>query len=257
MIHITEKTKIKQGRGLGTGADYKPWIKCREINSSGTCVLAPDWKNGRMMQFLSQGEYMLYLILRWNDNVLDIREQFPLDKNKTMKIARAKAFSHPRNVDDNTVMTTDLLVTYRDAKGQQKLKAYSLKNRRSDVFGDITDPTVLRNVEKMRIEMAYWHLEGAEYMNVFKEELNEVFASNIKLVTQRYTLPGIFTSSDLLRYMIARKIIITEMEKTYIQDRMDELLSEYAEPIHKLGYKIVNSVPGYSYEQEKKCMTDG
>lgn len=30
IYHITEKRKIKEKRGQGVGADYKPWIYVRE-----------------------------------------------------------------------------------------------------------------------------------------------------------------------------------------------------------------------------------
>lgn len=58
------KTKIKQGRGLGEGKDYKPFIKSREFNSMGTCSNVGDWKHGRQMQLLSQVEYGIYINLK-------------------------------------------------------------------------------------------------------------------------------------------------------------------------------------------------
>lgn len=245
MIHVSEKTKRKEKRGEGELENYKPWIECRECNSMGTCVLYPDWKHGRTMHFLSQGEFWAYLILRWQDNVSDIREQFPLDKTATLKIAQAKGIIHPRNVDGNVTMTTDLLVTFLDKKGHPYLKAYSVKNKRTDVFGEFSEHDVMRTVEKQRIEMSYWHLHNIPFENVFKDEMNHVLVSNIELVMQRYNLPRQFTISDLFRFLVARKYISIDMRTSYIQDNMPKFISEHRDAINLFIQKIKTDQPQY------------
>ena len=239
MRHITEERKIMEGRGTGEGKDYKPWIQCRECGGSSTCVQHPDWKHHRMMHFLSQGEFWAYLSLRWREDVLDVREQFPLRKEETMAIAKTNGIPHPNNIDHNVTMTTDLLVTYIDAHGRQYLKAYSIKNRRMEVFGDMEDEKVMRNVEKQRIEMAYWHLHAVPFENVFKEEISPVLVSNIDLVTRRYELPQKYTDSDVLHYLIARKRIVIAMDDFYIQDHMTRLLSTYKKGIDRFKHDLV------------------
>ena len=89
---ISEEGRRLEGRGTGTGALYKPWIKCRELNSTGVATSFPDWKHGRMVELLSQAELWWYVVLRWDDDVIDIREQFPLDKERTDGIARRYGF---------------------------------------------------------------------------------------------------------------------------------------------------------------------
>ena len=76
MSTISEAGKIKKGRGCGEGANYKPWIKIREINSIGTATTVMDYKNGREVQLLSQAEMWAYYELRFREDVVDIREQF-------------------------------------------------------------------------------------------------------------------------------------------------------------------------------------
>ena len=128
MPRISEAGKRREGRGKGHGADYKPWIKIREFNSAGTTANVVDWKHGRTTQLLSQGEEWYYYALRWDDNVLDIREQFPLfEPEDTVRIADSFGFKHPK--DRSTTMTTDMLVDYAD--GYQE--AISIKNSRADV----------------------------------------------------------------------------------------------------------------------------
>ena len=66
-------SKIEEGRGKGSGASYKPWIQTREISSCGTCSNPKDWKTGRTVELLSQGEAYFWHILRWDDNILDVQ----------------------------------------------------------------------------------------------------------------------------------------------------------------------------------------
>ena len=150
MPRITEAGKIRQKRGTGTGADYTPWINIREINSLGTASTLVDYKTGRKVQLLSQAEVYYYYLLRWDDTVEDIREQFPLELTRTVELADALGFRHPK--DRSTRMTTDFLVSHTDGQ----LEAYSIKNDRS-VLGNP------RTLEKLYIEKLYWETQGVVF----------------------------------------------------------------------------------------------
>ena len=114
MLSIKNDTKINEGRGKGFGASYLPWIQTREISSIGTCSNPKDWKTGRTVELLSQGEAYYWHILRWNDEIEDIREQYPLDLETTLEICDDYNVKHPRN--RHTYMTSDFYVTYKDGK---------------------------------------------------------------------------------------------------------------------------------------------
>lgn len=112
MKQISDQRKRQEGRGTGTEKDYKPYIQAREVNSLGTCSNPIDWKTGRTVELLSQGESALWHILRWDDDVVDIREQYPLDLKQTFKISGKLGIQHP----GKNPMTTDLLATMRDGR---------------------------------------------------------------------------------------------------------------------------------------------
>ena len=114
VLSIKNDTKINEGRGKGSGASYLPWIQTREISSVGTCSNPKDWKTGRTVELLSQGEAYYWHILRWNDEIEDIREQYPLDLETTLEICDDYNVKHPRN--RHTYMTSDFYVTYKDGK---------------------------------------------------------------------------------------------------------------------------------------------
>ena len=199
MPKITEQGKLRQGRGTGTGVNYKPWIKIREVNSIGTASTILNYKTGREVQLLSQAEVYYYYLLRWDDTVEDIREQFPLELAKTLKIADQLEFRHPRS--RNTRMTTDLLVTRKNGL----LEAYSIK----------TDESVLNNprtIEKLFIEKLYWNSESVPFHLCYKNDVNKTLVHNIMDVVSCYKTTAVQDNIGMIRHMIAHKKIVVDME---------------------------------------------
>lgn len=62
---LSNETKLKRKVGTGEGKKYKPYITTSEFNSTGTTTVIKDWKTGRGIHCLSQGEVYWYYILRW------------------------------------------------------------------------------------------------------------------------------------------------------------------------------------------------
>jgi hypothetical protein len=195
---LSEKTKSKEHRGEGIGADYIPWIKAAEFNSQGTASNIVDWKHGRTIELLSQGEKWLYLILRWNDKVIDIREQYPLDIEDTNRIADELG---ARRVGNGLVhMTTDLLVTLDDGT----YRAYSVKPDERSIG--------VRTREKLAIEKKYWEERGIQWRNILKSDLSRTYAKNIEDVVRFYSIPDDPDPINRIKHMIARKEVIVDMK---------------------------------------------
>lgn len=201
MSRITEATKIKEKRGTGEGAYYKPWILSREVGSDGTESVFCDWKHGRQIQCLSQAEAKVYRYLRWKDAVIDIREQFPLDLKLTLAIARRLNLPHPHN--QKTHMTTDLVATYENPDGTRYLTAYSVKpNQKSfDAYA----------VKNLMIEKAYWNLRGIKHEVIYADDLNKIFDTNIKECVRYYDPHAVQGKTNLIKHLIARKLITVDM----------------------------------------------
>lgn len=200
---VSEQTKLDQHRGEGHGKDYKPWIRVNEFNSLGTTSNPVDWKNGRTMQLLSQGEMYAYYINRWDESVIDIREQFPLDLEDTLRIADSEHLKHPKNRESR--MTSDLLLDYAD--GSQKV--LSIKRNRSALDDD-------RTAVKLWIEQEYWKGKGVPFEVLFANEMNLTMVTNIRLVTEFYDLSDVFDSVSYLKYLIAHHQIRQDMEMKII-----------------------------------------
>lgn len=101
---------FKEGRGQGELADYKPWIKISDISSSGRSHRVFGHKTKRTHHLLSDLELATFLFLKWSPTVLDIREQFPLNYDTTLKIAEDKQIKHPSVRGDIHIMSSDFYV---------------------------------------------------------------------------------------------------------------------------------------------------
>ena len=188
---VSEQTKLDQHRGEGHGKDYKPWIRVNEFNSLGTTSNPVDWKNGRTMQLLSQGEMYAYYINRWDESVIDIREQFPLDLEDTLRIADSEHLKHPKNRESR--MTSDLLLDYAD--GSQKVLSMNS-----------------RTIEKLWIEKRYWEEKGVPFEIQYAIDMNVTLVSNIRAVTEFYRIEDVFDRVSFLKHLIANHIIKVNME---------------------------------------------
>ena len=82
-------------------------------------------------------------MLRWDDNILDIREQYPLDLELTNEICDDRCCKHPGG--RNCYMTTDFYVIYKDGSE----KAFSVKTSRNLL-------KKRRTKEKLDIERCYF-----------------------------------------------------------------------------------------------------
>lgn len=205
---ISEKGKRRQKRGLGEGTDYKPYIKAREFNSIGTCSNYIDWKNQRQYEFLSQTELSVFITYRWDDSVVEIREQYPLDirlvkkivqqKNAEMCLYNEEVIKSP--VRNGKPMTTDLLVFYKDGRK----KAISVKYDRNN----LTD----RDIEKLWIEKTYWEKQNVEWELVDNSMINKILVHNIMLITEFYDRNRVFDKVSLLKHLIATKQLKVNLE---------------------------------------------
>lgn len=150
---------------------------------------------------------MYYYALRWDDAVLDIREQFPLNIEETKRIARDMGIRHPP-----CTMTTDLLVTKDNS-----YIAYSVKSSRRDTDYTLSDSaeeqrTIQRTAEKLAIEKSYWLKRGIEWKLVFKEDLNPIYIDNIRRAVVYYNEQSVHDDVSRIKHLIATKAISVDME---------------------------------------------
>ncbi len=177
-IRKTDKCRLKEGRGLGIGSQYIPWIKVHEFGSNGRVSRVKGWKTGRVAHLMSDLEHKCFLNEQFDDQVIDIREQYPLlPLEQTKSIADKLEVIHPpKSRKQKTVMTTDFLITLKGAPIKYKAIAVKPKEGLEDA----------RIAQKLAIEAEYWRLKEIPFEIVTEDEIDEVLAKNLEIMYKDY-----------------------------------------------------------------------
>lgn len=170
---------IDEGRGQGTGKDYKPWITIHDLASKGVSSRVLGRTTGRIHHFLSRNETAFFYILDASDKVIDIREQYPLlPVTETVEIADGLGIRHPRDPVNRYpyVMTTDFVITTGSGCVARSVKLSS----------ELEKPRVL---EKLEIERRYWERRGIEWRIVTEKEIDFQKAGNLEWIYRSWYYP--------------------------------------------------------------------
>lgn len=203
---------IAENRGKGEGASYRPWLTIQDVPSQGRTHRPYSLKTGRTHQLLSDLEKYAFLFYEWNDDVTDIREQYPLDRAVTLRIANELGINHPKDPTTkcDIVMTTDLLIfVLKDGVAcpvARSIKPASKLDKRV--------------IDKLEIERKYWVDQGVDWSLVTDEQLPKTFALNLDMAKEVANFDG-----------------REGLYPTYWQDACDEVLNALAK--HP-GISIVN-----------------
>lgn len=177
--------------GIGEKADYKPWFTVRDVkNSTAFRKEIMGLTVARSHHLLSALEFSLFLTLDFRDDVIDIREQFPLfPLALSRKIALTLGVEHPSVVGVETltpfVMTTDLLVSFL-YEGNIRYVAFCVKPEEH-----LSDAETLAKID---IERVWWESIGVTF---------KVFSGNDIVKTQSH---NILWATDLQRHGLAEHL---------------------------------------------------
>jgi len=123
---------------------------------------------------MSNLETSFFFILDWSDNVLDIREQYPmLDIRQIIEIAESAQIKYPYDHKSGFpyIMTSDFFIETLDGPVIVTVKTTS----------DLENP---RTREKLEIERRYWQSRNIKWSVVTENEINTTKAKNIEWLTQ-------------------------------------------------------------------------
>ena len=186
----TYEKYVREGRGCGSGADYKPWIRIQDFASHGVVSRVKGRTTGRVHHLMSNNELAYFYALDWSDDVTDIREQYPLmDLDCAVSLAAQAGIKYPTDQMSGFpyVMTCDFMITT-----QTGLKARTVK-----MTAELENPRVL---EKLEIERRYWSAQGIDWRIVTEREISRQRAKNIEWL---YTADG-FNISGYGEYELER-----------------------------------------------------
>lgn len=182
---------IKQGRGSGSGSNYKPWLIIQDVASKGRRTRLRGNKTGRQHEFLSDMERNYFYILEYADCVIDIREQYPLlPIEETMTIANELGLRHPENPETGQpiVMTTDFLITKQ--VGDKLINVARTIKSKDELMNK-------RISEKFEIERVYWERREVDWAIVTEEEINKTIAANISSFHSYYNIEELEAFADI------------------------------------------------------------
>jgi hypothetical protein len=175
-IRRSIRTRIKDGRGQGTGANYRPWLTVRDLSSKGYSTRLLGWKTDRVHHLFNRLQRAYYASLEWSPQVIDIREHYPLlPLELTLAIADECGIKHPTNrrTGYSKVMTTDFLVTVWDG------------SRFSEEARTVKYEQNLRNwrtIAEMEIERRYWEWHNRKWAVVTETKVSMQLSENVMFV---------------------------------------------------------------------------
>lgn len=201
---------FKQGRGQGRLTTYKPWLNVQDVPSLGRSHRVLSATTGRITHLLSDLEFYTFLVLDWNSNVVDIREQYPLRRDVTTSIADSLNIHHPRGHHTNMVMSTDLLIDQRSA--EHPLLAVQVKPS--------SELTNRRTREKLLIEKRFWESMNIPFQIVTERDFHSVYIENL-----RWLHPSRFGELDRNK-ILEESAIYTELLSRLNDQKLTTALTE-------------------------------
>jgi hypothetical protein len=172
-----------EGRGKGIGANYNPWIHVADFGSLGVARRVWSEKTHRVHELFSNVEYDLFVCLEWSREVVDIREQYPLDRSLTLDAAQELGIKHPcyPNTTIPVVMTIDFLATV-SRNGEELAIGYDAK-RDEDAEDE-------RSMNKLEIMRAVFESIEIPYHLVFHSRIPKQKARNIDWIRNGFLKPN-------------------------------------------------------------------
>lgn len=150
-------------------ASYEPWLKVHDVSSKGVSSIVLGRTTGRNHHFLSLIELSAFLLLDWNEDVIDIKEQFALDPIQSNLLADETGIKHPAVRGKLIVMTTDLLIKLRK---QSRLIAIQIKPSEQ-----LDDPRV---IEKLELERRYWARKKVTFLILTEKDIPKSVVENVQ-----------------------------------------------------------------------------
>lgn len=155
-------------------SNYVPFLSVRSVPTKGKANRIMGWKTCREHHFLSKLEYAAFYHFDWSDDILDIKEQYPLLPIEALQhIATEAGIDYPRFNGEPIIMTTDFLIT---TKINGKIIHYARTVKPS---ADLSDERI---IEKFEIERRFFNSKGIDWGIITEKELSDVFLSNMELL---------------------------------------------------------------------------
>lgn len=165
--------------------NYTPFFKVTTFSSRGRSSRMYSHKTKRTHVFLSKLARSVFLYFEFWENVIDIREYYPLlDVKESVDDIDNLRFDLFSSDKKDYTLTTTFLVTFK-YEDELVYKAFSVKQ--------ISSFKRKRTLEKLEIERRYWNSKNIEWKIITDKEINQVVVDNIEMLREVYK-KGVNTS---------------------------------------------------------------
>lgn len=168
---------LKEGRGQGEGADYKPWLTINDYPSLGRATRVFGWKTNRIHHFFTDLQTRYFYILEWSEAVQDIRESFPLlQAEEVIQDKDGLNFDAFKDKESGFpyVLLTTFLITIRQPNGNLNYIARSVKAA-SELEKKLT-------LDSLEIQRRYWREKGIDWGIVTNKDISVTKAKNVEWI---------------------------------------------------------------------------
>lgn len=184
---------------------YVPFINVRSRPTTGKTNRITGWKTGRVHHFLSKLEYGAFFYFEFSDDVIDIKEQYPLLPIEVLQnIAIEAGIEYPNENGKPKIMTTDFLITIKRNSEIIHI-ARTIKP-----YKDLSNKRIL---EKFEIEKRFFNSKNIDWGIITEKELSDVFINNMKILHSNKLTKNQTLYEKQYIYAMYKKLINTiEME---------------------------------------------
>jgi hypothetical protein len=217
----TTERRLNEGRGNGHGKDYKPWLRVQDVPSQGLANRVPGSTTGREHHLFSNLEYDCFLVLDWEESVIDIREQYPLlPLEETLALAEEIGIRHPTypGSEDPVVCTTDFLISIQ--RGRRIVDEAIAAKPFQKLAG-------VRVLEKLELERRYWEKRNSPLHIITEREIPMTLVENLKWLQPYQNLQALspLTADDVTQIRACLERYLSGLETlSKVAQRTDDRL---------------------------------
>lgn len=168
------RSRVRRGKGIGKGLNYKPWYKNSDVPSRGTSSCVLGIQVHRHYDLLSELEVTYFFLLERRHSVLDIREQFPiLDIPRTLELCAQLNVQHKYAGIYPEPFTIDFIIT-ENIDGKISYRAASIKSA-----ADAQDPDVR---QRLAVEKMWCQEQGIQWSLVDTSQFSKTLLENLRFM---------------------------------------------------------------------------
>lgn len=172
-LELQDKWYKNHIESIGTDF-YEPMWRVEDIKSRGIKAKIKHFKDfNRAVHVLSQNELLMFMLIAWDNSIVQSYEQYALPLNETLAIASELGVKHPVYPQNPKVPVQQTLDFYAYKEGFERI-GYAVKQE------DETFKT--RSVEKLAIQEAWCAINNCDFALVTSKELKRNCVMNLERI---------------------------------------------------------------------------